>query len=346
LVAKCNTNIKVVAYTEHAWRTRQNTYQTHPIAQWQIENSPPAPSVFTTNSLAAPMQLEEAYARCLALTRAHYENFPVARLVPKRLQPAVAAVYAFARTADDIADEGYGGAGTAALSIEQRLQQLQSYEQALLDSDQQKSSPPEWDWIFIALADARQKYNLPLSLFRDLISAFRQDVTVRRYATFADVLDYCRRSANPVGRLVLLLHGFRDEERFAQSDAICTALQLANFWQDIAVDWKKDGRVYVPVEDWAAHRVTEADFAAASASSGLRECVRFQAERTRELFEYGRPLPRSLPFPLSLEIRLTWLGGSAILNRVVAQDCDTLRARPALNRWDKVSLLARAIFPI
>jgi len=291
------------------------------------------------------MQLDEAYARCLALTRSHYENFPVARLIPRRLQPAVAAVYAFARTADDFADEGYDASGPANLPPAERLRLLRAFDDALLASADGKPVPPEWDWIFTALADTRRRYNLPLSLFQDLLSAFTQDVTVKRYATFAGVLDYCRRSANPVGRLVLLLHGFSDDTRFAQSDAICTALQLANFWQDVGVDWKKD-RVYIPQEDWAAHGVTEIDFAASTASPGLRACVRFQVARTRELFERGRPLPASLPFPLSLEIRLTWLGGNHILNRVEAQDYDTLSARPAHCTSDKIRLFLRALLPL
>ncbi|HVU39033.1 MAG TPA: squalene synthase HpnC [Opitutales bacterium] len=290
------------------------------------------------------MQTAEAYARCLALTRAHYENFPVARMVPRRLQPAVAAVYAFARTADDIADEGVDRPGGPILSIDERLTRLRDFEQALL-ADNPAKSPPEWEWIFTAVADTRKQYDVPASLFQDLLSAFTQDVTVKRYATFADVLDYCRRSANPVGRLVLLLHGFRDETRFAQSDAICTALQLANFWQDVAVDWKK-GRVYVPQEDWAKFGVTEQDFATAAASPGFRACLKDQVARTYLLFAQGRPLPASLPFPLSLEIRITWLGGSAILDAVVAQDYDTLRKRPAIGPWDKLRLLGRGLFPL
>ncbi len=290
------------------------------------------------------MQTAEAYARCLALTRTHYENFPVARLVPKRLQPAVAAVYAFARTADDIADEGVDRPGGPILSVPERLTRLRDFENALL-ADNPASVPPEWDWIFAAVADTRQRYQIPTQLFQDLLSAFTQDVTVKRYATFAEVLDYCRRSANPVGRLVLLLHGFNDEKRFAESDAICTALQLANFWQDVAVDWKK-GRVYVPQEDWASHGVVEADFGAATASPNMRALMKYQVARTYGLFAEGRPLPASLPFPLSLEIRITWLGGSSILDRIVAQDYDTLCARPALGTWDKARLLWRGVFGI
>ncbi len=290
------------------------------------------------------MQLSDAYSRCLALTRSHYENFPVARMVPRRLRPAVSAVYAFARTADDIADEGVDRPGGAILSTEERLMRLRDFDNALLASERGEPTPPEWEWIFLAVADTRRQYALPLSLFRDLLSAFTQDVTVKRYATQADLLDYCRRSANPVGRLVLLLHGYQDEKRFAESDAICTALQLANFWQDVAVDWKK-GRVYVPQEDWGRFCVTEWDFAAATASPGLRECLRYQVERTRGLFELGRPLPESLKWPLSLEIRVTWLGGSAILDAVARQEFDTLKSRPAIGTWDKVRLLGKAFFP-
>ena len=276
----------------------------------------------------------------------HYENFPVASLLlPAKLRQAVKNIYVFARTADDIADEGYDRPGGPILTIEERLARLRDFNNALLASERQEPVPPEWDWIFAAVADTRARYKLPVTLFQDLLSAFTQDVTVKRYATFADLLDYCRRSANPVGRLVLLLHGFYDEKRFDVSDAICTALQLANFWQDVAVDWKK-GRVYVPMEDWNRHGVTEADFAAAKASPKVRECLRFQVNRTRDLFNQGRPLPASLPFPLSLEIRLTWLGGSAILDRIVAQNYDTLRKRPALGTVDKVRLLLRAFFSI
>ncbi len=235
--------------------------------------------------------------------------------------------------------------GGPVLSTAERLARLRDFEAALLTSDQHKPAPPEWDWIFTAVADTRRQFHLPLSLFQDLLSAFTQDVTVRRYATFADVRDYCRRSANPVGRLVLLLHGFSDETRFAQSDAICTALQLANFWQDVTVDWQK-GRVYVPQEDWARFGVADADFGAATAAPGLRECLRFQVERTLGLFDQGRPLPGSLSFPLSFEIRITWLGGRAILDHIAAQDYDTLRARPAIGALDKVRLLLRAFFAI
>lgn len=285
------------------------------------------------------LSLTDAYARCEALSRSHYENFPVARLVPKAIRPHVSAVYAFARTADDIADEA---PENPALTNEVRLSGLARMNAQL---DAVESGAPldeDTQWIFLPVADTLKKFDIPVQLFRDLLSAFAQDVTVKRYETFADVLDYCRRSANPVGRLVLLLHGFRDDERFAMSDAICTALQLANFWQDVAVDWKKD-RIYIPAEDRRREGVAESDFAAARANNALRRCLQFQVERAQAIFDKGRPLPGTLPFPLSIEIRATWYGGTAILQKIAAQNYDTLAGRPAIGTWDKIRLLFKAL---
>jgi phytoene synthase len=288
--------------------------------------------------------LAESYARCEALTREHYENFPVARLIPRRLRPHVSAIYAFARTADDIADEGYGLAD--AQSVPSRLAALRDMHDQCLAAHAGRPLADGTDWIFLALGDTLRRFAIAPQLCLDLLSAFSQDVTKRRYADFAEVLDYCRRSANPVGRLVLLLHGFSDEKRFAMSDAICTALQLANFWQDVAVDWKKDKRVYLPLEDLARFGVPVDAIGAVEASVPLRECIRFNVERTQALFERGRALPSLLPFPLSLEIRTTWLGGTTILRKIRAQDYDTVRSRPKINGTDKVRLLVRAFFPL
>lgn len=291
------------------------------------------------------MSMDDAYARCLALTREHYENFPVARLVPKRLRVHVAAIYAFARYADDIADEGWGidGAPTPVA----RVAALDAYEQQLWRCVKGEPLAAETEWIFKPLGHTLQQFNIPPQLCADLLSAFKQDCVTLRYATFADVLDYCRRSANPVGRIVLLLHGFSDDARFAQSDSICTALQLANFWQDVGVDMKKDARIYIPMEDWAAHGVSEQDFHASDTTpASLRACIRYQVERTARIFEQGRPLPASLPFPLSLEIRLTWLGGSHILKKVSQLNHNTLIERPKITKADKLSLLLRALLPL
>jgi phytoene synthase len=293
------------------------------------------------------MPLRESYARCEALAREHYENFPVARLVPRALRPHVAAIYAFARTADDIADEGYDAAAAAsAQSAEARLAALRRMDEQCVAAWENRPLDEKTAWIFLALGDTLRRFSIPPSLCLDLTSAFAQDVTQRRYADFAELLDYCRRSANPVGRLVLLLHGYRDEERFALSDAICTALQLANFWQDIAVDWRKDGRVYLPQDDLARHGVPLDDLARETATPSLRECVRLNVARAQTLFDQGRPLASTLRFPLSLEIRATWQGGTTILRKIRAQDYDTLRARPRITTADKLRLLVRTLWPL
>lgn len=284
--------------------------------------------------------LDESYAKCEALARSHYENFPVAKLIPKRLRKHVAAVYAFARTADDIADEGYG---LAENSPESRLAALARFDEQALAAAGGRPLDPETAWIFLALGDTLRRFDIPVGLCLDLTSAFAQDVTRRRYETFAEVLDYCRRSANPVGRLVLLLHGYKDEVRFAESDAICTGLQLANFWQDVSVDWKKDQRVYLPLEDLRRFGCDIGDLGKPEATPAVRECIRFNVERAQDIFDSGKRLPRRLAFPLSLEIRVTWLGGVTILRKIRSQDFDTVRSRPKIGKGDKIALLLRAL---
>jgi len=288
------------------------------------------------------MTVADSYARCHALTREHYENFPVAKLVPKAIRPYVSAVYAFARTADDLADEGWGQPGSP--TPLERVAILDAYEEQLVAAAEGRPVSDEYAWIFLALADTMEKTGAPLQLFRDLLSAFKQDCVKLRYETHAEVLDYCRRSANPIGRLVLILHGHADEQKFAWSDLICTGLQLANFWQDVSVDIKKDGRIYVPQEDWATFGVTEAMFSQPPATEAFRRCLKYQVDRTYELLTEGRVLSRHLPFPLSMEIRLTWLGGQTILDKIIAADYDTVSARPKINKFDKVKLLQKAAF--
>ncbi|MDR2429311.1 MAG: squalene synthase HpnC [Puniceicoccales bacterium] len=289
------------------------------------------------------MTLEESYARCGALARSHYENFPVARLIPRRLRPHVAAIYAFARTADDIADEGYAPGGDGALASGARLEALRRMDAQCVAAHAGARVETDLEWIFLALGDTLRRFDIDPGLCLDLTSAFAQDVTKRRYADFGEVLDYCRRSANPVGRLVLLLHGYSDARRFAQSDAICTALQLANFWQDVAVDWKKDGRVYLPLEDLARFGAGVEEIGRGKASPALRECIRFNVDRAQALFDEGKPLAGSLRFPLSLEIRATWLGGVTILRKIRGLGYDTVGARPRINSGDKLRLLFRAL---
>ena len=269
-------------------------------------------------------------------------------LVPKRMRPAVAAVYAFARRADDFADEpGYTDA--------ERLQLLDDWHERLLRAEA-GSTPSESmnDLIFVAVADAMRAHQLPVSLFADLLSAFRQDVTVKRYQTWTDVLDYCRRSANPVGRLVLRIAGHRNGELDRASDALCTALQLTNFWQDFARDWAS-GRLYVPIADRDACGAQETDLDRAAAAvhaspavativpmpAAWRSVLREMAQRTRGLFAEGRPVCDGVHGRLKYELRLTWLGGTRILDRLERADFDVFANRPTLTARDIVPLVWR-----
>jgi len=290
--------------------------------------------------------LADAYAACERLAASHYENFPVAsRLLPARLRPHVAAVYAFARIADDFADEpGREPAERLRLLDDWRQRLIQpgvgsresgvrSRESAVGGPASPVSRLPSPDTIFLALHDTITRFDLPVSLFDDLLSAFSQDVTTTRYETWADVLDYCRRSANPVGRLVLRLSGYRDEALDRASDAVCTALQLTNFWQDLAVDWPR-GRLYVPADVWRAHGAATADLEARrwtpAWAAALREC----GARTRALFDQGRPVCDGVSGRLRYELRATWLGGTRILDRLEQTGFDVFTSRPALGKRD------------
>jgi squalene synthase HpnC len=265
----------------------------------------------------------------------HYENFPVAsRLVPRRLAPAVLAIYRFARAADDIADEG-------AASLDERLAALDRFEQALAAT---AAGQPPAAAPFPALAAAIAAHALPLPPFRDLLSAFRQDLTIHRYATFAALADYCRRSANPIGALLLHLYRAASPPNLAHSDAICTALQLVNFWQDIAVDWGK-GRVYLPQEDLARFGVTEAQIRDARCDERWRALLAFETARARALLASGRPLARVLPWRLGLELRGVLAGGHRILDRIDAAGGDVFRHRPRLRRIDWLVVAAHALAP-
>ena len=282
-----------------------------------------------------------AYAECTRLAKSHYENFPVGQLVPREMQKHVHAVYAFARYADDLADEGYAGAREDNRDVMTPTERLA----ALDDWEHQFVSPPGTPGlnpIFIAVHETIRELDLPLSLFTDLLSAFKQDVVKRRYANFAEVLDYCRRSANPIGRLVLLLHGVREERLHELADHICTALQLANFWQDVAVDLKKD-RIYLPENERESHGVSEKSLFALEADAAYRSLLKFQVDRTQEIFDQGKPLTKELRGKLRVEIRMTWLGGTTILRKIEALDYDTLNQRPKLGKVEMAMLLAKAL---
>jgi squalene synthase HpnC len=262
----------------------------------------------------------------------HYENFPVASiLLPRRLVPAVEAIYAFARSADDIADEGDA-------TPAERLAALAAYD-AALDAIERGEMPPEP--MFARLADALRRHALPLQPLRDLLSAFRQDVATTRYADFDTLLDYCRRSANPVGRLMLGLYGKADDSNLRESDAICSALQLINFWQDVGIDIGK-GRIYLPQEDLARFQVGESEIARALAGPPWRALMRFEVERARSLMLEGAPLAARLPGRIGWELRLVVQGGLRILEAIERADYDVFRRRPRLGRLDWPLLLWRA----
>ena len=299
-------------------------------------------------AVSLPVPEPDPYEACTKLAREHYENFPVGRLVPKKLRPHVHAVYAFARVADDLADEGYADprihdTTTSAPTEAERLTVFRAYRQAWQNALAEKSYDPQYEWIFTPLLRTKAEFNLPDSLFLDLLSAFEQDIVKRRYEDFPSVLDYCRRSANPIGRLVLLLHGHREEELAKLSDHICTALQLANFWQDVSVDLGKD-RIYIPQVDLRRFDVPEADLFAGKATPNFRNCLRYQVERAWDLFREGEPLSSRLKRPLSWEIRLTWLGGTRILEKIEAQKYDTLGRRPEVSKFDFLTLGLQAFF--
>lgn len=280
------------------------------------------------------MTVDEAFERRARLARRHHENFPVGSfLLPREHRGDVRAVYAFARTADDFADETI-----ATLGVPERLELLERWEAQLDLCLKGESAVPE----FLALRQAIEGRGLPLEPFRDLMSAFKQDVTKGRYANFEEVKDYCRRSANPIGRLVLQIFGCCDEDALRLSDRICTALQLANFWRDVGVDLDKD-RIYLPQDEMEGFGVTEEGLKERRFDEGFLRLMQFQVRRAREIFDSGRRLPNMLGRGLRTEIRVTWLGGVEILNKIEWLGFDTLRRRPRLSKLDFIRLLARAL---
>ena len=265
----------------------------------------------------------------------HYENFPVASaLLPARYRRAVVAIYRFARAADDIADEGDAPPAARHAALDRFARALDAIERGETPRD-----PP-----FAELAHAVRGHDLPIALLRDLLSAFGQDVDVTRYPTFAALLDYCRRSANPVGRLLLALYRVDDPRGAAESDAICTALQLANFWQDVAIDWRK-GRLYVPLEDLERFEVPLSHVAEGLGDDRWSRLMAFETGRTRSLFRAGRLLPGRLPWHAGLELRAVIAGGTRILERIDAVRGDVFHCRPVLRKRDWALLACRMLAP-
>lgn len=272
----------------------------------------------------------------------HYENFPVASfLLPKALRAPIEAIYHFARTADDIADEGDDNEERNAW----RLRELAHFShglESIAAGERTFAADFPYAAIFTPLARAVADYRLPLALLHDLLSAFRQDVVCKRHADQQSVLDYCRRSANPVGRLLLHLFGQTSPPQLAQSDAICSALQLINFYQDVALDWQKN-RVYLPQAELRQFGVSETDIAAQTAAQPWQALMRFQCQRARELMLSGAPLVHSLPGRVGWEIRATVQGGLRILEKIDAVAGDVFRHRPQLSARDTPLILWRAL---
>jgi len=271
----------------------------------------------------------------------HYENFPVASfLCPPRLRPAIAAIYHFARTADDLADEGDASAA-------QRLAALAHYRADLLAIANDQAHSGQWPQVFDPLREVLQRFSLPVPLLADLLDAFAQDVRYtfeqRRYRDDAELLDYCTRSANPVGRLLLHLYGIHDDLSLTQSDQICSALQLINFWQDVSTDVPR-GRWYPSVQAMATHGVLDADLQTGSQSENARRLIAAYTQSARALMQAGAPLARRIPGRAGWELRLVVQGGLRILDKIEALHFATWRTRPKVTAWDVPLMLWRALW--
>jgi squalene synthase HpnC len=277
-----------------------------------------------------PPSEQVARKYCRRLARSHYENFSVATwFLPRRLQQHFFNLYAYCRISDDLGDEV--GDPSASLKL---LDQWQTELDACYAGNPRHP-------VFVALADTVGTCDIPKHEFSDLLTAFRQDQTIKCYPTFNDVLAYCRYSANPVGHLVLYVCGYRDEERQKLSDFTCTALQLANFWQDVSVDYAK-GRIYLPVEDLRRFSVSEDDIAAQRNTAPFMKMMRFEVERAREWFRQGLPLVQKVDRALAIDIELFSRGGQEILNAIERQGYAVLGRRPAISKSRKLALVARA----
>jgi len=272
--------------------------------------------------------IESAYTDAISFTKSHYENFPVLSfLVPKELRKHVAIVYQFARQADDIADEGNS-------TDKERIDELNNYENSLRNSLNGEFEKPFW----MALANTIKTKELAVDNFPNLLIAFRQDITKTRYSTFDELLDYCKNSANPVGRIILELHGIKSHEAKKYSDKICTALQLTNFLQDVAIDFKK-GRIYLPIADMKEYSVNENSFHVKENSSNLQQLLTVEVNRVSKYFDEGKNLLPLLSFRLRQQIKWTVNGGEGILRKIKNLNYDVLNSRPKFSKVDLVKLL-------
>ena len=294
----------------------------------EFDALPPAPD----GAPPGPWTKDAAYRFCERIATNHYENFPVAsRFVPAPLRPHVWAVYAFARTADDFADEPrFEG---------RRRQALDIWELYLEACYHREVDHP----VFMALRDTVRRHTIPIGPLKDLLTAFRMDLTKHRYASFAELRQYCLHSAEPVGQLVLYVHGHRQPELHRFSDEICSALQIANFLQDLSVDVAR-GRCYLPQEDLIHFGVTWEQLQAAQHTPEFKELMRYSIARVRTMFLRGQPLLRKVSPGLSLELEATWRGGMKVLDLIEERDYEVLDYRPTLDRRDVVGIAGRSLF--
>jgi len=280
----------------------------------------------------ACVDTQSAFAYCERITREHYENFPVASLfIPANRRPFVSSIYAFARAADDFADEGI-------VAPFERLRRIDEWESKLERCFEGKADHP----VFIALAETIAKTGIPREPLSALLKAFRLDVTKRSFGDFTELLEYCENSANPVGQLVLHIFGEAKNTTILLSNSICTGLQLANFWQDVTADLGK-GRVYIPLEDFDRFGYTKSDLGRKVLDDRFRELMRFQVERTRTYFSTGEPIVREVGRRLRFELSLTLRGGTAILDKIQKAGYDVLTRRPKLTAFDKLTLFSTAV---
>jgi len=276
--------------------------------------------------------LAEAQAWCRDLATTHYENFHVASwFLPKRLRPHFHSIYAYCRVSDDLGDETG--------NREQSLALLDLWGEELDACYRGKARHP----VFVALAETIRACDIPKTPFADLLLAFKQDQTVTRFETMTDVLHYCHYSANPVGHLVLYVCGYRDSERFALSDHTCSALQLANFWQDVRTDYNERDRIYFPAEDMRRFSVDEATIASGILTPAFRELMCYEVDYARQMFEQGLPLIKMVDHELAVDLDLFSRGGLEILRAIVQQDYNVLASRPAISKSRKAALLLRAL---
>lgn len=283
-------------------------------------------------NISETLTLDKAYQEALEFTKSHYENFPVVSLfIPKDLRKHIAIVYQFARQADDIADEG----GENAVL---RIENLELYKNQLLNSLNGKYDSPFW----AAFHNTILQYNLTQKYFFDLLDAFNQDIIIKRYQTYNELLGYCEKSANPVGRIILELHNINEAQVLEFSDAVCTALQLTNFYQDVSIDYQKD-RIYLPIDEMEKFCVTENIFQLKENNINFQRLLKYQIERTQDLFRRGEYILDRLPRRLRYQIKMTILGGEKILQKISQINYNVLNDRPTLTKFDISQIIFRTL---